>query len=827
MTQGNVTGASPPSKGTRLLAGRERDWKAVAEIIPQMVWSARPDGTNDYCSGRWHEFTGIPADGADASGWREIVHPEDRSRVKSEWQRSVATGEAFAAEYRIRHRSGDYRWILSQAAPSYDEEGRIERWFGTSTDIHAAKTTEAALTRKEEQHRALLEVSAVVLWVATADGMITETRGWQDITGQDEHEAAGLGSVDVIHPDDRDRTVRGWLAAVASGKPYQNECRVLHAGDEYRWMLTSAVPVRNPDGSVREWVGGLSDIHERKQAEERLRASEQRLRLALQVGRMSAWELDLETGRITSARNLPDLLGRSPRSLSGCMSGVHPDDVHKREAFFREIEEQGASSVELRYMLPSDRVLWVGIRAEKRGPNRIVGVIFDISERKAAEEAIWRSANHDPLTGLANRVLFQQRLEQALAEARRNGTSVSFLMLDLDDFKVVNDLLGHDAGDAVLREIAARLRAITRDCDTVARFGGDEFGIILVEPMRLEHSMKYAERVIKRLRQPFSYAGRKLIVRGSIGVAAFPDHHAAPMDLMKAADIALYRAKGQGRNRLAVYTPEMGREIEDQAALRQQVRKGLSKEQFLPHYQPKIDLASGRIVGFEALARWQVPGKAILTPAAFGRAFDDPELGVALGRQMIGKVAQDMRRWLDGGVDFGRIAVNLSSAEFSRPELAEEILGLLEAQEVPPARLEVEITETVLLGRSAEFAGATLRMLCDRGVQIALDDFGTGYASLTHLKQFPVDHVKIDRSFVRDLEEDADDAAIVAAVISLGQSLSLTITAEGVETPGQALRLRALGCHNAQGYLYAQAMTATSVPRFVAGWSGREGHAAH
>ncbi|MBJ6124042.1 bifunctional diguanylate cyclase/phosphodiesterase [Microvirga splendida] len=822
MKRRSASEPNSPSVGARQPAGRDRDWKAIAEIIPQMVWLAQPDGGNDYYSGRWYEFTGVPVGVAHEDGWREVAHPDDRSRVEARWEHSVTTGEKFETEYRIRHRSGEYRWILSQAAPSYDDHGRIERWFGTSTDIHAAKMTEAALARSEEQYRALLEVSAGVVWLATPDGMITEARGWKDFTGQDEDKAVGLGTLNVVHLDDRERTRQAWLAAVASAVPYQHECRVWHASGEYRWTLNSAVPIKNPDGSIREWIGTLSDIHERKQAEEQLRASEERLRLALQVGRMSAWELDLETGEISSAKNLPDLLGHSPRSLSGFLERVHPDDLHKREAFFREIAAQGASSIELRYLLPSNQVQWVGIRAEKRGPSQIVGVTFDISERKAAEEEIWRAANHDPLTGLPNRALFQQRLEQALAEAKRSETSVSFLMLDLDEFKVINDLLGHDAGDAVLREVASRLEGITRQCDTVARFGGDEFGIILVEPMRLEHSIRYAERVIKRLRQPFSYTGRKLIIKGSIGVTAFPDHHADPMALMKAADIALYRAKAQGRNRVVVYTSEMGQDIEDQAALRQQVRKALLREQFLPHYQPKIDLASGRIVGFEALARWENPSRGILTPAAFSAAFADPELGVALGKQIISRAAQDMRQWLDNGIDFGRVAVNLSSAEFNRPHLAEEVLSLLDAAKVPPERLEVEITETVLLGRSAEYAGTILRTLCERGVRIALDDFGTGYASLTHLKQFPVDHVKIDRSFVRDLEEDADDAAIVAAVISLGHSLNLAITAEGVETPGQALRLRALGCHHAQGFLYSQAVTASEVPEFIASWSNWE-----
>lgn len=801
------------------IAAREKHWRDIAEAIPHMVWSARADGSECYYSVRWHEFTGIASMASAEDVWSKAAHPDDRQRVLARWQHSIGTGEAYEAEYRLLHHGGEYRWVQARAKPIYDDQGRIERWFGTSTDTHAAKAAEVALARSEEQYRALLKASAVVLWVATADGRITQTQGWEEITGQTRSEAADLGSVDVVHPEDADRIRRSWLEAAASGDVYEAECRVLHRNGEYRWMQTRAVPIRNSDGSIREWVGGLSDIHERKLAEEQLRASEERLRLALQAARMTAWELDLTTQEITSTANSIELLGYSPTSLQALLERTHPDDVHKQEVFFREIEERGSSRIDGRLILPNGHVQWLGIRGEKRSPQRIVGVAFDISESKAAEAAIWRSANHDPLTGLPNRVLFQQRLEEALAQARRNDTSVSLLMLDLDDFKVVNDLLGHDAGDAVLREVAARLRSITRDCDTVARFGGDEFGIILVEPLRLEHTIRYAERAIKRLRKPFLYAGRKLVTRTSIGVSAFPDHSADLVELMKAADIALYRAKALGRNRAAVYTPEMGRQIEQQAALRQDVRKALSKGQFVPYYQPKIDLLTQKIVGFEALARWLHPSKGVLLPDVFGSVFDDLDLGSALGQQTLAKVAADMRQWLHSGVDFGSIAVNISSAEFSRSDLAGEILGVLEASEVPPHRLEIEVTETVLLGKAAADAGTILRQLSEAGVQIALDDFGTGYGSLTHLKQFPVNHVKIDRSFVRDLEEDADDAAIIAAVIKLGQSLNLTVTAEGVETPGQAQRLGALGCHNAQGFFYSKPITASELPGFIRGWS--------
>jgi EAL domain-containing protein (putative c-di-GMP-specific phosphodiesterase class I) len=251
------------------------------------------------------------------------------------------------------------------------------------------------------------------------------------------------------------------------------------------------------------------------------------------------------------------------------------------------------------------------------------------------------------------------------------------------------------------------------------------------------------------------------------------------------------------------------------------VREAISSDQIVPFYQPKVCLTSGRVIGLEALARWQHQSKGVLTPGYFGAVFDDPELAQAISESIVSQVASDMRGWLDEGIDLGRVAVNLSSAQFAQSGLADEILGILERSNVPPEHFEVEVTETVFLGKSADHVAAVLGQFRQRGVQISLDDFGTGYASLTHLKQFPVDHLKVDQSFVKNLEHDTGDEAIVTAVIGLGRSLNLQVTAEGVETLGQAKRLRELGCHNAQGYLYARPMAASQVPDRLSTWGDR------
>ncbi|RDI50485.1 diguanylate cyclase (GGDEF)-like protein [Microvirga subterranea] len=354
----------------------------------------------------------------------------------------------------------------------------------------------------------------------------------------------------------------------------------------------------------------------------------------------------------------------------------------------------------------------------------------------------------------------------------------------------------------------------------MARLSGDEFAILLTSS-RLQHAATLAEGITKKIGLPFSYAGQMLITRTSIGVASFPDHDAAPTELMKDADLALYRAKYGGRNRVVTYSPNMRDETERRVVLRREMRKATSRDEIAPFYHPKVSLVTGEIVGFEALARWQHPTQGLLTPATFGAAFDDPELATSVGKRLIGKVASDMRRWLSMGLSIGRVAINLSHAEFIQPDLASDILRILDLAKVPTTYFEVEITEKVLLDMQMEATTAALEQFRQRGVQIALDDFGTGYASLTHLKQFPVDHIKIDRSFVCDIEEDSDDEAIVTAVVSLGRSLNLQVTAEGVETLGQAQRLRQMGCGNGQGYLYAKPLPGADVPEFLTNWTAR------
>lgn len=443
---------------------------------------------------------------------------------------------------------------------------------------------------------------------------------------------------------------------------------------------------------------------------------------------------------------------------------------------------------------------------------------YAINYAKQAK-TLWQLANQDPLTGLANRSFFQQRLEDVLARTKKQNASASLLLVDLDNFKDVNDSLGHDAGDALLGDVAMRLGEFVGDGDTLARLGGDEFGIILTDPFEPDQACIIAKHILARLAEPFSFKQHSISCRASVGIAAGPRDHSDPSELLKDADLALYRAKALGRNQAVSYAPEMRQAVEGKISLATEITKALDDGCIIPYYQPKICFATGAIVGFEALARWQHPSRGLLTPGVFGAIFENPEYAREIGRRILEQVAGDIRSWLAQGLDCGRVAVNFCSAEFMKPELATEALTILKQAGVSPSRLEVEVTETVLLGRFLEHVTHILTVLHEAGVTIALDDFGTGFASLTHLKQFPVDHIKIDQSFIRDLEKNADSAAIVAAVVGLGKSLKMHVTAEGVETAEQAELVERLGCDQAQGYLYAKPMPASRVPWMLQNWN--------
>ena len=796
-----------------------RRYQALIEATGTMVWRADTAGCIIEVRG-WATYAGQATDAYLGDSWLQLVHPENRETIAAIWQATMATGEAASATYRVRQAQDRYRWVLGRTVPLKDETGRVREWVGTITDIHERHEAAETIRVQEERYRLAVRATQDGIWdwdVASDDVAWIKATGEVRSYKDDESKPSWLRWTASIHPEDRAR-VAASFAAVIDGTDYrwQAEYRYRAGAEGYKEVIDQAFVVRDERRRAIRMVGAVRDVTEERQAIAALRTSEERLRLALQAGRMVAWELNLTTGQITRTENAQQVLGLAAESRAEFLDLVHPDDRAQIADFIRT----GAAREEreFRYMSPAGRMKWLCSSVERVGSDRLVGITFDITDRKLAQQKLWQTANLDALTGLPNRQLFRGCVEAALSAAERDGTCVSLLLIDLDHLRDVNDAFGHDVGDAVIREVADRLQVGLRPCDTLARLTGDEFALILVHPLRLPHAVQHAEALIARLRQPLQIRDQTLTCRASIGVAAYPDHHTDLRELLKDADIALSQAKVRGRDRVVLFSAPMRVDALRRVRIAAEVRAALAAGQIVPYYQPKVCITTGQIVGFEALARWRHPENGLLTPGYFGSAFEDPELSTAIGDTILETAAADMRAWNDRGLSFGRVAVNFAAAEFRKPDLAGLILDVLNRFEVPATQFEVEVTETVFLGQGAETVPATLERLHASGIRIALDDFGTGFASLTHLKQFPVDHIKVDRSFVRDLDQDADNAAIVAAVIGLGRNLGMTVTAEGVETIEQARHLAAMGCDYVQGYLYAQPMAGTHVPLLLETW---------
>jgi diguanylate cyclase (GGDEF)-like protein/PAS domain S-box-containing protein len=430
--------------------------------------------------------------------------------------------------------------------------------------------------------------------------------------------------------------------------------------------------------------------------------------------------------------------------------------------------------------------------------------------RKQAEEALQFVAKHDALTKLSNRIMFQDRLELAVARAKRNGSRLAVMFIDMDRFKVINDTLGHEAGDTLLREVAKRLTGTLRTSDTVARLGGDEFVVLLEEVSKPVYVGGVAQKLIDSLGASFLISGQEYHITASIGISTYPDDSDDIQTLLKNADIAMYRAKEQGRNAFQFYSAQMNVHSIERLALESSLRRALERNELVLHYQPRIEIRGGRITGVEALARWQHPEMGLVPPGKFIPLAEETGLIVPIGEWALAAACAQHRAWERDGLGHLRVAVNLSPRQFQQGDLLKSVARVLAQTGCNPKSLEFEITEGVVM-RNPESAVTLLQQLKDMGIHISIDDFGTGYSSLAYLKRFPIDSLKIDRSFVMDVPEDSDDVAINVAVIAMAHSLGLKVVAEGVETQEQLDFLRKEGCDEMQGYFFSKPLPVEQV----------------
>jgi diguanylate cyclase (GGDEF)-like protein len=450
--------------------------------------------------------------------------------------------------------------------------------------------------------------------------------------------------------------------------------------------------------------------------------------------------------------------------------------------------------------------------------NRVVQLALDLAgvaiESRKSEELIRHLAHYDELTGLANRTFLIENLERSIARARRGEAQVGVLFVDLDRFKVINDTIGHEAGDTVLREVARRLQDVVRKGDQVARWGGDEFIVMIEQYVDAGTLARVADKLINAISVPIAVDDVEYQLTASIGICTWPDDGPDLQSLLRNADLAMYRAKEQGRNSFRFFSAQMGVSSLERTRLESGLRQAVENDELVLHFQPKLDLVSGEITGIEALLRWQHPQQGLIWPLKFIELAEETGHIVAIGRSVLRKACEQMRAWQMAGLTSGRIAVNLSARQLLSEGLISDVARALEESGLPPGMLELEITESMLMNNSRAALKA-LAELHSMGVHLSMDDFGTGYSSLANLKRYPIDSVKIDRSFIRDLPHDSNDAAVTEAVVAMAHALKLRVVAEGVETEAQLNFLHAQKCDEIQGYYFSRPVAAAVLEDFM------------
>ncbi|MGF9759922.1 EAL domain-containing protein [Microvirga sp. 0TCS3.31] len=843
-------------------------YRYVIDLSRQVPWVSDSEGNILYAGYGWMEIIGLPLENLMGSGWIQVVHPDDLTDLQQARRNSMASG-SYECEYRLRIADGSYRWVRSSAGARRDASGAWSLWYGTTQDIHdrkLAELTHLGHTRVLEMVAAGRPLGDVLTGLChLAEDQIAGARCsillFDPAVQVLRHGAApnlppaynaiidplpigpSVGSCGTAAY----RRSSAIVSDIASDPLWAPWCNLaLQHNLRACWskpILSQTGEVlgtfgfyygepRSPTRSEMAGIDAVSHLAalaiERERSEAALRESEEHYRYSVELNPQIPWTADAEGNVLSTSTRWNQLMGVPQEDTlgSGWARVLHPDDRSlMKQKWVEAVHTHGPLDVECRGSLADGSYRWFRSRAIPRFAEdgtvvRWYGTVEDIHDRKLAEEQLHRAAYHDDLTGLANRRFFRERLKQVLDQVRDESDAIGLLVMDLDHLKQINDRFGHDAGDDLLKEFAQRLRQAVKATDVVARLGGDEFAVILPDITGEEDVAEAARTILCRMQEPLRRKGKALDCRTSIGGAITVGLDTSPEELQKQADLALYHSKSSGRGAFKMFVPALRQEAQRTASALEVAAKAVESGWILPFYQPKVVLASGAIGGFEALLRWQHPRGGIQSPEKIAPAFNDTELGTAIGERMRACVLNDMRRWLDAGVSVGRIAVNASAAEFRRGDYAERVLDELRQMGVPARCLEVEVTESVFLGSGAEFVERALRTLSAEGVTIALDDFGTGYASLSHLKRFPVNTLKIDRSFVSGLEVDAGDAAIVKAVLSLGHNLGIEIVAEGVETAFQASLLQRMSCDLVQGYHFGRPMPATDVPSFIASWQG-------
>jgi len=714
------------------------------------------------------------------------------------------------------------RLAVQGGAEDYVIKGHVDaHWLPRSLRyLIERKATRDALRISEARFRAMSDASPLGIFVSDAQGECVYTNAaYQHISGMRLEQTLGNNWSMAIHPEDRERVLAAWREAARDQAPFQTEFRFLQGDDSVVWTRVNSAAMADA-GKSFGLVQTVEDISERKAAEDALFEEQERARVTLNSIGDAVVTTDL-AGKVTFLNQVAEAMTGWPRemALGRPLAEVFNIIDGKTRSVavnpaLRAIAENQTVGLAMDSMLihrdGSESAIEDSAAPIHNRDGRVAGAVLvfhDVSESRAMALKMAHLAQHDFLTGLPNRLLLTERLAQAIGLANRHKKQVALLFLDLDDFKHVNDSLGHAVGDLLLQSIAERLKVGVRETDTVCRQGGDEFVILLAEIEQPQDAARVADNLLASLAQPHLINGQELHATVSIGISVYPNDGLDLDAVLQNADTAMFHAKSCGRNNYQFFRADMNTRAVRRQFIESSLRRALREGEFLIHYQPQIDLLSGRMVGTEALIRWQDPEQGLVYPDQFVPIAEASGLILPIGRWVLREACRQTRAWLDAGLTAVPVAVNISAIEFRHAGFLKGVAMILGETGLEPRYLELELTESILM-HDTEASATVLKGLKDLGVQLALDDFGTGYSSLSYLKKFPIDTLKIDQSFVHDIVSDADSATIVAAVIGMGRNLNQRVIAEGVETEAQLAFLLGQKCDDGQGFQFSRPLTA-------------------
>jgi diguanylate cyclase (GGDEF)-like protein/PAS domain S-box-containing protein len=760
------------------------------------------------------------------AGWEALVHPGDQAMMAAYFAGEIiGDGKPFDKEYRIiRQTDQAERWVRGLGRLDFDARGKPLKMRGIISDITAHRQWEMQLQNSEERYRTVFETCPDAVMISQrSDGVILDAnQTFLDMAGYERNEIVGHTTTELgiwVNAGDRQKLVDELLRNTEF-RDFEVQSRRKN-GETY-WVRLNASLIEI--GGIRCLLAFAQDISAAKEAKdlltaaaEALRLSEERYRTAFQTS-IDAININrLDDGKYVDCNQaFLDVFGYEREEVIGKTSlqlGVWAD-IHDRITMANQVQENGSCrGLEVQFRKKSGELFWGVMSAsamEVDGVPTILSITRDLSEVKAAQNEIRSLAYYDPLTGLPNRRLLLERLRQTLAAGGRGGRLRALLFVELDNFKMLNETIGHLNGDLLLMEVARRIVTCAREADIVSRFGGDEFALMLEDLSEIAEeaaaqAKTVAEKIQDSIGQPFMLEGRECITTASIGITVFGTDREGASELIQEADIALYQATSAGRNTIRFFSPALQTAVNARATLEEDLRQAIKARQFLLYYQPQV--ARGRLVGAEALIRWQHPKRGLVWPDEFIPLAEETGLILPLGDWVLEAACEQLAAWAGHQQSAHlMLAVNISALQFRQPGFVSTVLSALERSGANPKNLKLELTESMLVENIEEVI-AKMSELKAHGLSFALDDFGTGYSSLAYLKRLPLDQLKIDRAFVRDMLVDVASGAIAQTIISLGRAMGLSVMAEGVENEEQRGFLAGLGCHTFQGFLFNPPLT--------------------